>query len=236
MIKLNEKGKEKCKPYWPLKKKDDEDGLPISTTFGNFSVTQQASEPGASFIRRVLVVQNTTADGGTNTPRRVIQLQMTHWEDFNAPRKDDFHAFLQQYYDDLEKMNANSRVPVLVHCSAGVGRTGTFIAADILARYIRGHFENAKQDGKFEPLDAEGAPEGEPVYANLSPLGTAFLLKNRETLNKTSSVVDVFRTVLWLRSQRRLFVQQDTQYIFLYDFLSYYIRRFTGEEGRFLAF
>lgn len=52
--------------------------------------------------------------------RRIVQLQMTHWQDFTVPRKDDFCRFLNQYRDDLDSLGPSNTVPVLVHCRLAV--------------------------------------------------------------------------------------------------------------------
>ena len=57
-------------------------------------------------------------------PRTVIQLHYTCWEDHSAPDKDAFEKLLK-LIDYMEQYKQNC--PVLVHCSAGVGRTGTFL-------------------------------------------------------------------------------------------------------------
>ena len=81
----------------------------------------------------------------THTPsrrvRRVWHLQYSGWQDHGCPED------VSQYLAFCEEMGAlrrhtvseitagvNSNTPVLVHCSAGVGRTGTFIAAHKLNR------------------------------------------------------------------------------------------------------
>ncbi|KAL5103289.1 Receptor-type tyrosine-protein phosphatase alpha [Taenia crassiceps] len=236
LTRLYEREKEKCWPYWPRKqdgKEVDGDGGGLngelcSSVYGNFAVTLQSTETGLCYIRRVLVVRNKVLEN--DVPRRVIQLLMTSWDDFKVPRKDDFYIFLKKYWEELKTMTKQSSGSVLVHCSAGVGRTGTFIAIDMLARYIQRLVqmddEESVSNAKAEEDDASWH---ESVYANLTASGKAILLHNRATLDKSTPTVDVFETVLWLRSQRLKTVQQDIQYIFIYDFLSYYIQSLMGE-------
>lgn len=55
----------------------------------------------------------------------------------------------------------------------------------------------------------DDVPWQESVYANLTESGKAILLHNRATLDKCTLTVDIYQTVLWLRSQRLKTVQQD---------------------------
>ena len=66
---------------------------------------------------------------------------MTSWPDYGVPdRRDDVFRLINDYrtvssndkYEkQLEKrVDLNSRAPIIMHCSAGVGRTGTIIAVD----------------------------------------------------------------------------------------------------------
>ncbi|XP_018006641.2 receptor-type tyrosine-protein phosphatase, partial [Hyalella azteca] len=64
----------------------------------------------------------------TNSPaREVVQLHFTSWPDFNVPASE---AALLRLISSVRARvgETESLAPILVHCSAGVGRTGTFIA------------------------------------------------------------------------------------------------------------
>ena len=55
----------------------------------------------------------------------VSQLQTEKWRDLSAP--DDTKILLNMVHKTRDLVGERTD-PILVHCSAGVGRTGTFIA------------------------------------------------------------------------------------------------------------
>ena len=58
-------------------------------------------------------------------PIEVSQLQTIKWADLTAP---DDTKILRDLVHKARELNSSEKDPILVHCSAGVGRTGTFIA------------------------------------------------------------------------------------------------------------
>ena len=58
-------------------------------------------------------------------PIEVSQLQTIKWADLTAP---DDTKILRDLVHKAMELNSSEKDPVVVHCSAGVGRTGTFIA------------------------------------------------------------------------------------------------------------
>uniref|UniRef100_A0A673M5R6 Receptor-type tyrosine-protein phosphatase epsilon n=1 Tax=Sinocyclocheilus rhinocerous TaxID=307959 RepID=A0A673M5R6_9TELE len=67
------------------------------------------------------------ASDGTKTPRLVTQLHFTSWPDFGVP----FSPIgMLKFLKKVKQVNPSYAGPIVVHCSAGVGRTGTFIVID----------------------------------------------------------------------------------------------------------
>jgi protein tyrosine phosphatase len=65
-------------------------------------------------------------------PRTVIQLQYLVWPDKSVPEMVwSLVAFRHRVRSLFDSVSLN-KGPLLVHCSAGVGRTGTFISLDML--------------------------------------------------------------------------------------------------------
>jgi len=119
-----------CIPYWP---QNDGSSLEI----GDFTITKKfsSSSNNSSYSTSTLTLTHVP----TRRTRTVWHLQYSSWHDHGCP--DDVHTFLQ-FLEELSALRRhtvsevaagkNRNTPVLVHCSAGVGRTGVTILCDIL--------------------------------------------------------------------------------------------------------
>jgi len=78
-----------------------------------------------TIIKRVLCI---TAKNDRDHPHTVVQFQYKGWPDHDVPK--DSHEIRQivKMIEEERKKDLSPRRPIVVHCSAGLGRTGTFIA------------------------------------------------------------------------------------------------------------
>ena len=76
----------------------------------------------------------------TNSPLSVTQYQFTAWPDHGVP---DDKTCITTFASFIRKNHPPSGPPLLVHCSAGVGRTGTFIVLDAM-------LQRMKKDGTID--------------------------------------------------------------------------------------
>ncbi|KAG8534787.1 hypothetical protein GDO81_020507, partial [Engystomops pustulosus] len=67
-----------------------------------------------------------------------MHFNFSAWPDHGVPAASAAESLLQFVYVVRQKA-AKTKGPITVHCSAGVGRTGTFIALDRLMQHIRDH-------------------------------------------------------------------------------------------------
>ncbi|XP_052797127.1 uncharacterized protein LOC128229313 isoform X2 [Mya arenaria] len=113
-----ELGKIKCLPYWGEMNEEKEIGM--------FVVELTAGKENSDFaVRDLTVFEKTNPD----VARSVRQFHYTAWPDKDVP---DSPASLLMFWHTVRAYDPQRVAPWLVHCSAGVGRTGTFIAMDIL--------------------------------------------------------------------------------------------------------
>ncbi|KAI0221675.1 Receptor-type tyrosine-protein phosphatase T [Lamellibrachia satsuma] len=109
-------GKTKCHIYWPATVGAQEE-------YDQFTVTTVASEVYADYTIRTLTV---TYKGDSLT---VTHYQYTTWLDKGVPK---YTYPLLAFRRLIRSCDDRSTGPIIVHCSAGIGRTGTFIALDSL--------------------------------------------------------------------------------------------------------
>ncbi|XP_073713759.1 receptor-type tyrosine-protein phosphatase S-like isoform X5 [Misgurnus anguillicaudatus] len=121
MTRLEEKSRIKCDQYWPSRGTD---------TYGAVQVTLLDTMELATFCVRTFSLHK----NGCNERREVRQFQFTAWPDHGVPEyPTPFLAFLRR----VKSCNPPDAGPVIVHCSAGVGRTGCLIVIDAMLERIR---------------------------------------------------------------------------------------------------
>ncbi|XP_039538184.1 tyrosine-protein phosphatase non-receptor type 4 isoform X2 [Pimephales promelas] len=110
-----ERGRVKCHQYWP-----NPSG---SATYGGFQVSCQTEEGNSAFLVRDMTL--THIESGES--RELTQIQYLAWPDHGVP--DDSTDFLD-FVALVRNKRAGKDEPVVVHCSAGIGRTGVLITME----------------------------------------------------------------------------------------------------------
>ncbi|XP_069110856.1 receptor-type tyrosine-protein phosphatase alpha-like [Argopecten irradians] len=119
LTNLVEGSRDKCARYWP------DEGEPLSTA--HFKIVLDRERSYGFYVIRDLAV----TDKKTKSTRQIHQFHFITWPDHGTPDSNElvvFHRRVKNYDSILTGK-------MVVHCSAGIGRTGTFLALDALLEY-----------------------------------------------------------------------------------------------------
>ncbi|XP_050933159.1 receptor-type tyrosine-protein phosphatase F isoform X5 [Lates calcarifer] len=121
MTRLEEKSRVKCDQYWPSRGTE---------TFGMIQVTMLDTVELATYnVRTFALYKN-----GSSEKREVRQFQFMAWPDHGVPEyPTPTLAFLRR----VKACNPPDAGPMVVHCSAGVGRTGCFIVIEAMLERMK---------------------------------------------------------------------------------------------------
>jgi protein tyrosine phosphatase len=117
-----EKGKMKCHRYWP----DPTSSPPVKRMqYGQITVSHLQSVPHKHFVVRTFDISF------GDEVRTIKHFAYTSWPDHGVPlTTQELLGFRNAIHSSITRPDA----PQVIHCSAGVGRTGTYIAIDRLMR------------------------------------------------------------------------------------------------------
>lgn len=126
LTKCVEQGRTKCEEYWPSKQAKD---------YGDITVAMTSEIVLQEWTIRDFIVKNKQ----TSDSHPLRQFHFTSWPDHGVPDTTDLLINFRYLVRDYIKQSPPG-APILVHCSAGVGRTGTFIAIDRLIYQIENEY------------------------------------------------------------------------------------------------
>lgn len=128
----DEHGREKCFQYWPTADGDD-----AALSFGEYRVARKGVVSSAVAVTTSLTLSK--SQGVACSHRNVWHLRYTDWPDHGTPG--DIQGFLgfMEEVDSVRRLASGDQrllrtrnTPMVVHCTAGVGRSGVVILCDIL--------------------------------------------------------------------------------------------------------
>ncbi|XP_071118281.1 receptor-type tyrosine-protein phosphatase T-like [Haliotis cracherodii] len=129
ITRLVEKGKDKCEQYWRVKR---------PFVIGDLTITFARRETRSHYIIREFSVK----ERQTEESRIITQFHFVAWPDHSVP---DVTSLLEFIWH-VRKAPTCQDGPLLVHCSAGIGRSGTYIALDY-------HLDKIQTDDEVDIFD-----------------------------------------------------------------------------------
>uniref|UniRef100_A0A670YH56 Phosphatidylinositol phosphatase PTPRQ n=1 Tax=Pseudonaja textilis TaxID=8673 RepID=A0A670YH56_PSETE len=123
LTQCHEKGRIRCHQYWP------EDNIPV-TVFGDIVITKLVEDTQIDWTIRDLKIEK------HGDCMMVRQCNFTAWPEHGVP---ETSASLVHFAKLVRGSRSHDNTPIIVHCSAGVGRTGVYIALDHLIQHIHDH-------------------------------------------------------------------------------------------------
>ena len=118
LCNLIENEKSKCENYWEAKME-------------KFKVEVKKENTHKMYFEREIQLINLS----NKEERTVYQIHYTQWPDKGVPESKDLPIF-SEINELVDKLNNDTKEPIIVHCSAGAGRTGTFISMYLLEKEI----------------------------------------------------------------------------------------------------
>ena len=118
LCNLIENNKSKCENYWEAKME-------------KFKVEVKKENTHKMYFEREIQLINLS----NKEERTVYQIHYTQWPDKGVPESKDLPIF-SEINELVDKLNNDTKEPIIVHCSAGAGRTGTFISMYLLEKEI----------------------------------------------------------------------------------------------------
>eukprot|EP00768_Dysnectes_brevis_P002955 gnl/Dysnectes_brevis/2146_a2496_1861.p1 GENE.gnl/Dysnectes_brevis/2146_a2496_1861~~gnl/Dysnectes_brevis/2146_a2496_1861.p1 ORF type:complete len:359 (-),score=81.13 gnl/Dysnectes_brevis/2146_a2496_1861:649-1725(-) len=211
----------KAEPYWPVEDAPivlpfKQDGDPATLTIEHTGWKRRLH---AMLIRSVRV----SIQGPKPSPPLDLSIiSYAQWPDLGVPSS--FYTFLE-FLALAHRTHSKAEGPVLVHCSAGIGRTGTFLACWRLWRMLTAEIDAVRSRALLVPIDGERIRAGHSLP--LEPLALPHLIVSRSLSLLPADVVREVR-----RQRHPEMVQTEEQYVFIHCFLDMNFCMLAHRPGR----
>jgi protein tyrosine phosphatase len=198
LTRIVEGGRTKAHPYWP-------EPIDREQQYGEFLVSLlQQTQPEKGVIVRQLQLQDLLL----GQKRFITHYQYTEWPDNGTPQNS------RPILHIINEINAlcekgSPTAPIVVHCSAGVGRAGTFICIHIILSEI---VLSSSQQQQFQQQQLLILFQQQRTQQQKQQIRQTFSLPQHILF-----LIPVKDTLLSLRKQRRGMVQTFEQYKFIYQ-------------------
>lgn len=127
LTRVIENKKQKCSNYWPSKGNDK--------VFNDIRVClKKKKKEHGLLIRYITLIK------GESDVRNIIHFQYKEWPDHGLPNNAQTFRHLLHLVDATHDYIG----PIVVHCSAGIGRTGTFCTVHTIIQRLENHLKKYK--------------------------------------------------------------------------------------------
>lgn len=229
-----EMGRVKCHKYWPTAQEPVLDLGAVQVTF--LSEYQPDGDSGSSVLVRQMRLRHTATSCSHEAERTITQLQYTGWPDFGVPET-PLEVLQLIELANTHNMPASAG-PMVVHCSAGCGRTGAFCVIDSVLSELKYSPESILCDQRSS-LGGGNPTRQHQQQPSSSRMDFGASLPSERVLEAMSkgrhcqsqaNVEDdvpmedvVFATVTRFREQRLSMVQCLRQYVFCYEAILWHL-------------
>jgi len=193
LAREQEAGRTKCDNYWdeltaePFQVSVLEQKTISSQELREFSVPSDPNSKDTDIcvIQRTLQVRNLT---DPDTPRHITHFQYVAWPDHSVP---DSPLDLLALNKLVHEKRTDPSHPIVVHCSAGIGRTGAYIIIDAASTFLR------------------------QVRSTLTRHDEHSVIPSRHQCWE-SPIDIIFEATMVMREQRMSMIETVRQYVFVY--------------------
>lgn len=118
--------RDRCTPYW------EKPFIPDNILGWDIYFIEEKTLHEGPDLQRIVARYFVAHHVITNIKRKITQLHLENWPDYSVPNLSLFQNLLNL----VDEHSKESPTPILVHCSAGVGRSGTFVASHSLRKEL----------------------------------------------------------------------------------------------------
>lgn len=200
------------------------DAFPLARLDSNMTASQASDQPYVIVRKLALSHEGFPFE----RMREVTQLQYSSWPDFGAPAHPAHLLGLVEQCDAVVRSTTNTRHsepdppnsrPVLVHCSAGCGRTGTFCTVNSVIDMLKRQRQSQQTRKGHTPMDidSEKKQDDSPFFASSAPDSSpqGDQLEGEWVMRDDQDLVE--KTVEHFRHQRISMVQSLRQFVLCYE-------------------
>ncbi|KAJ1964678.1 tyrosine protein phosphatase 1 [Dispira parvispora] len=243
-----ERGVLKCHVYWPADSHNHDEGHRPYLTLREVGlrvtlIDETYNATLGSIIRRLEIssISSSSESNGSLPPLEVTQIHYQYWPDHGVPSEP---VQFYQLWQAIKRCQGKARVPVVVHCSAGCGRTGTLIAFDYALYILQNSHECPDRYFTTPPGSSDTLIKESTLRSDEAPMSvlcqgadsfrTQLLPLIQELFDKhwNKSAAEIlasgdvlFDITRYLRAQRVTMVQSFSQYYFCYFILLHYLQQ-----------